>query len=189
MTRRSPLVDLGPMALPVADWGGSGSDIAGSAATELTKDALKLQGLLAVASAAAPEHEACAGCSLEVNDTLRRTTSTGLLARSAGIVHAAASAVAAALAHGAAGSGGIRLELHSDLLPEASVTVEVFEGRWVFSLHVGDIACRERLANELDLLVAEVGPRVGRPLEIRLFAAYPASHMIRSASWQSGGKG
>ncbi len=191
MNRRRPMVDLGPMALPVPDWDGGGGELSGCAGQEWTRDALKLQGLLAASSAGgaavASECEAQAEPFFSVSDRRHEPASQGLLARSAGIVQAAASGVAAALAHGPAGLGRIRLELDSELLPEASVTLEARDGRWVFSLQVSDVACLERLAHELDLLAAEVGPRVGRALEIRLFGAYPAPHMIRSSSWQPGG--
>lgn len=191
MNRRRPMVDFGPMSLPVPDWNESGGELSGCSSKELTRDSLKLESLLAASAAGEaavePDSEAQAAPCLVVSDRVSGPASPGLLARSAGVVQAAASGVAAALAHGLAGSGRIRLELDSELLPEASVTVEAGDGGWVFSLQVSDIACLEWLAHELDLLAAEVGPRVGRALEIRLFGANPAPHMICSSSWQPGG--
>ncbi len=65
----------------------------------------------------------------------------------------------------------IRLSLRDEILPDTSLTVQCGEQRWIFSLYIGDKDTAHRLAKDIQLLALEVGPRLQKPLEIRLYTS------------------
>lgn len=184
MNRRSPMVDFGPLALPVAAWPDPGIEPSGGGRA-LASEALRLQQLVAAGSHTSGPASGMAAMPATA-DAESNPAISGLLAHSTDAMHAAACGAAAALSAEAGRVTGLRLELQSEWLPSSTVVVEASEGSWLFGLHVGDPNMRDWLAGALDLLAAELGPRLGRSLELRLFEARVGAPLIRAARWQVG---
>lgn len=185
MNRRSPVIDFGPISLPMAGDAGHGEASGYELRADVAGESAKLKRLLA--GAAPVPRECAAGVEPEVSilgnqaaDAWSGQKHPNVFTRVAKLIFAGEAAVSAVCG---CGTGNVRITLKADLLPDASLSIEDGGQRWIFCLHVGDEQTVDRLARDLDLLALEVGPRIDRPIEIQLIAADRPSTPVRTVQF------
>lgn len=194
MSRRVPFVDFGPVALPVSGvttyW-----DSANAGLANRREDTIRLQRLLGLGEACGsngtdhadgvdPRHEAS-----RVDETFQ-TLSAGLCNRQHPDRLAAAcrclslaSSVATATADIAL---RVQLDLHGDLLPQTSLSVERNADGLSFELCVSGLQVATELASALDRITHDLGIQLQIPVTLRLIHG-PNASIIREVRWQPGG--